>query len=53
MPPVLVNIDFGGGRPPPEVPYICCWLRSRSAAAFVDEFQRQLAINALADVHGK
>ena len=24
MPPVLVNIDFGSGGPPPEVPYICC-----------------------------
>jgi hypothetical protein len=29
------------------------WLRSRSAAAFADEFQQQVAISVLADVHEK
>ncbi|MFD9411666.1 hypothetical protein ACFWBN_32270 [Streptomyces sp. NPDC059989] len=29
------------------------WLRSRSAAALVDEFQQQLVISTLADVHGE
>ncbi|MEU6481085.1 hypothetical protein ABZ858_30290 [Streptomyces sp. NPDC047017] len=28
-------------------------LRSRSAAAFIDEFQQQSAISAFADVHEK
>jgi hypothetical protein len=27
------------------------WLRSSSAAAFVDEFQQHLMINLLVDVH--
>ncbi|MCL7382144.1 hypothetical protein [Streptomyces sp. 35G-GA-8] len=29
------------------------WLRSSSAAAFVDEFQQHLVINSLVDVHEK
>ncbi|MFE4920786.1 hypothetical protein [Streptomyces sp. NPDC056661] len=39
------------GQPMAEVRRWSSWLRSRSAAAFVDEFQKRLVSNRVVDVH--